>query len=98
MAGPPELDGAPEGSIEEEATQLLQRVVLVSGDDVPDVEIIEVVTEVEEWLANNSTEDDEVSINTFAYSQSRSPLLGAPWPWAMLAECPPSLDPSCSVL
>ncbi|KAF8547679.1 hypothetical protein OG21DRAFT_1490004 [Imleria badia] len=58
VAGPPELDGATEATIEAEATQLLQRVALVSGDDVPDVEIIEVVTEVEEWLSSNSADDN----------------------------------------
>ena len=80
MAGPPERDGAPKGSIEEEATLLLQRVALVSGEDVPDVDIIDVVTQVEVWLANNATEDDSVSITTFACSPSKSPLLGASWP------------------
>lgn len=47
--------------------QLLRRVALVSGEDVPDVEIIEVVTEVEEWLSNNSADDDSVSVNAFSY-------------------------------
>ena len=77
MAGPPELDGAAEETIEEEATQLLQRVALVSGEDVPDIEIIEVVTEVEEWLVNNSVEVNSVSINAFSYIRTRSPCLGA---------------------
>lgn len=68
VAGPPELDGAAEETIEEEATQLLQRVALVSGEDVPDVEIIEVVTQVEEWFSNNSADDDSVSVSAFLYS------------------------------
>ncbi|KAF8132537.1 hypothetical protein EV363DRAFT_1216234 [Boletus edulis] len=57
VAGPPELDGVPEALIEVEATQLLQRVALASGEDVPDVEIIEVVTHVEEWLSTNSADE-----------------------------------------
>ncbi|KAI9566072.1 GLE1-like protein-domain-containing protein [Boletus coccyginus] len=57
-AGPPELDDAAEKNIEAEAIQLLQRVALVSGEDVPDVEIIEVVTRVKEWLSNNFPLDD----------------------------------------
>ncbi|KAI9566068.1 hypothetical protein HD554DRAFT_2026090 [Boletus coccyginus] len=57
VAGPPELgDTAEEEAIEAEATQLLQRVALVSGENVPDVQIIEVVTLVEEWLSNKSTD------------------------------------------
>jgi hypothetical protein len=58
VAGPPELDGAAEEMIEAEAAQLLQRVVLASSEDVPDVEIIEVVTKVEEWFSNNSADDN----------------------------------------
>ncbi|KAG9311410.1 hypothetical protein JVU11DRAFT_8522 [Chiua virens] len=58
VAGPPELDSVVEQSIKAEAAQLLQRVSLVSGEDVPDVEIIEVVTEVEEWLTKNSPDEE----------------------------------------
>jgi hypothetical protein len=58
--------------IEAEATQLLQRVALAYNEDIPDVEIIELVTEVEEWLSNNSADDDSVSsMNAFSYSRTR---------------------------
>ncbi|KAF8548733.1 hypothetical protein OG21DRAFT_1489144 [Imleria badia] len=60
VAGPPELDGA--ATIDAGATQLLQCVALVSGEDVSDVEVIEVVTEVEEWLSSNSAEDNSVAL------------------------------------
>ena len=63
VAGPPELDGTAEAVIEAEATQLLHRVLLVSGEDAPDVEIVAVVTEVEEWLSDNSADDNSVSMN-----------------------------------
>ncbi|KAG8221493.1 hypothetical protein J3R82DRAFT_1706 [Butyriboletus roseoflavus] len=63
VAGPPELDGAAEETIVEQATQLLQRIAVVSGEDVPDIEIIVVVTEVEEWLSNNSTDDESDSVS-----------------------------------
>ena len=82
MAGPPELDGAAEETIVQEATQLLQRVTLVSGEDVPDVEIIEVVTEVEEWLSNNSTDADSVSVQCILILNEVTVLELSFGPWA----------------
>jgi hypothetical protein len=101
VAGPPELDGAAEEMIEAEAAQLLQRVVLASSEDVPDVEIIEVVTKVEEWFSNNSADDNSVSMNAFSYGRTRSPCSSCRWAMgrrAMLAGGPASLVPSCSAL
>lgn len=82
VAGPPELDGAAEETIVQEATQLLQRVTLVSGEDVPDVEIIEVVTEVEEWLSNNSTDADSVSVQCILILNEVTVLELSFGPWA----------------
>ena len=101
VAGPPELDGAAEEMIEAEAAQLLQRVALASGEDVPDIEIIEVVTEVEEWFSNNSADDNSVSMSAFSYSRTRSPCSSCRWAMgrgAMLSGGPASLLPSCSAL
>ena len=101
VAGPPELDGAAEEMIEAEAAQLLQRVSLASGEDVPDVEIIDVITEVEEWLSSNSADDNSVSMNGFSYGRTRSPCTSSRWRvgrGTALAGGPASLDPSCSVL
>ena len=100
MTAPPELDGAAEESIEEEATQLLQRVALVSGEDVPDVDIIDVVTQVEEWLATNSLDDDSVSM-IHSWSQSKITVLGGCTvrPWATSCGAMPHwtrLVPLCS--
>ena len=77
VEGPLELDGVAEEMIEAEATQLLQRVLLASGD-VPDVEIIEVVTEVEEWFSNNSADDNSVTMNAFSYTR-RAQAVAGPW-------------------
>ncbi|KIJ62290.1 hypothetical protein HYDPIDRAFT_114784 [Hydnomerulius pinastri MD-312] len=56
VAGPPELDGAAEEALEAQAHLLLQRVALVSGDDVPEDEIVDVVTDVDQWLSSQSND------------------------------------------
>ncbi|KAF9235479.1 hypothetical protein BU15DRAFT_64834 [Melanogaster broomeanus] len=56
VAAPPELDAAAEEAVKGESNRLLQRVALVSGEDVPDDEIVEVVTEVEAWLSGHTTD------------------------------------------
>ncbi|KAF9223121.1 hypothetical protein BS17DRAFT_880769 [Gyrodon lividus] len=58
VAGPPELDVAAEEAIESQANEFLQRIALVSGEDIPDAEIIQVVTEVEAWLSDHSGDPD----------------------------------------
>ncbi|KAH7890474.1 hypothetical protein F5I97DRAFT_35195 [Phlebopus sp. FC_14] len=66
VAGPPELDGAEEegeggATTTTNTTQaflLLQRLALVSGEDIPDEEVVEVVTEVDAWLSGQSENDD----------------------------------------
>ena len=103
VGGPLELDGVAEEMIEADATQLLQRVALASGG-VPDVEIIEVVTEVGGWFSNNSADDNSVSMNAFSYSRMRSLCSSCRWAMgrgaagAMLLGGPASLVPSCSAL
>ncbi|KAG6329399.1 hypothetical protein ID866_9691 [Astraeus odoratus] len=54
LAVPPELDGASESPENAQASSLLQRVALVSGEDVPDAEVVAVLTEVDEWLSQHS--------------------------------------------
>jgi len=101
VAAPPELGDPTEETIEAEATELLQRVALVSGEDVPEVEIVEVVTLVQEWLSNKSTDDDSVSIIVFSCSRARSPCSSCRWDVghrAVLAGGSTSVDPSCSAL
>ncbi|KIK98624.1 hypothetical protein PAXRUDRAFT_823669 [Paxillus rubicundulus Ve08.2h10] len=58
VAGPPELGDAAEEAIGGQANELLQRVALVSGEDTPDTEIIDVVTDVETWLSEHSSDPD----------------------------------------
>jgi hypothetical protein len=65
VAGPPELGDAAEEAIGGQANELLQRVALVSGEDTPDTEIIDVVTDVETWLSEHSSDPDSVSISAF---------------------------------
>ncbi|KAG2346443.1 hypothetical protein BDR05DRAFT_988115 [Suillus weaverae] len=50
LANPPELDNAEQDAIDTHAGLLLQRVALVSGEDTPEADVVEVVTEVQEWL------------------------------------------------
>ena len=83
VTGPPELDDAAKKKIEAEAIQLLQRVALVSGEDVPDVEIVEVVTQAKEWLSNNSPHDDSVSPNVFSYLQLNEVVRAVAGTWGM---------------
>ncbi|KAG2151585.1 uncharacterized protein EDB93DRAFT_1273951 [Suillus bovinus] len=50
LANPPELDNAAQDAIDAHASLLLQRIALVSGEDTPEADVVEVVTEVQEWL------------------------------------------------
>ncbi|KAG0702641.1 hypothetical protein DFH29DRAFT_491900 [Suillus ampliporus] len=50
LANPPELDNAEQDAINTHATLLLQHVALVSGEETPEADVVEVVTEVQEWL------------------------------------------------
>ncbi|KAG2125675.1 hypothetical protein DEU56DRAFT_566103 [Suillus clintonianus] len=50
LANPPELDNAEQDAIDAHASLLLQRIALVSGEDTPEADVVEVVTEVQEWL------------------------------------------------
>ncbi|KAG1758780.1 hypothetical protein EDD22DRAFT_997000 [Suillus occidentalis] len=50
LANPPELDNAEQDAIDAHASLLLQRIALVSGEDAPEADVVEVVTEVQEWL------------------------------------------------
>ncbi|KAG1870796.1 hypothetical protein F4604DRAFT_1770488 [Suillus subluteus] len=50
LANPPELDDAEQNAIDAHASLLLQHIALVSGEDTPEVDVVEVVTEVQEWL------------------------------------------------
>lgn len=50
LTNPPELDNAEQDAIDAHASHLLQRIALVSGEDTPEADVVEVVTEVQEWL------------------------------------------------
>ncbi|KAI6169784.1 hypothetical protein EDD17DRAFT_31828 [Pisolithus thermaeus] len=54
VADPPELDGVPEGAENAQLLSLLQRVALVSIEDAPDDEVVQVLTDVDEWLSQHS--------------------------------------------
>ncbi|KAG2095924.1 uncharacterized protein F5147DRAFT_763655 [Suillus discolor] len=59
LANPPELDNAAQDAIDAHASLLLQRIALVSGEETPEPDVVEVVTEVQEWL--QSQPDDPSS-------------------------------------
>ncbi|OAX39320.1 hypothetical protein K503DRAFT_865511 [Rhizopogon vinicolor AM-OR11-026] len=50
VANPPELDSAEQDAINARSNLLLQRVALVSGEDTPEADVVQVLTEVQEWL------------------------------------------------
>ncbi|KAG1723179.1 uncharacterized protein EDB91DRAFT_1351226 [Suillus paluster] len=50
LANPPELDNAEQDAINTHSSLLLQRVAIISGEDTPEADVVEVVTEVQEWL------------------------------------------------
>ncbi|KAI6121111.1 hypothetical protein F5141DRAFT_1257437 [Pisolithus sp. B1] len=54
VADPPELDGVPDGAENAQLLSLLQRVALVSIEDAPDDEVVQVLTDVDEWLSQHS--------------------------------------------
>ncbi|KAG1725667.1 hypothetical protein EDB19DRAFT_1754933, partial [Suillus lakei] len=63
LANPPELENAEQDAIDAHAGLLLQRIALVSGEDTPETDVVEVVTEVQEWL--QSQPDDPNSVSHF---------------------------------
>ncbi|OJA12963.1 hypothetical protein AZE42_04711 [Rhizopogon vesiculosus] len=50
VANPPELDSAEQDAINARSNLLLQQVALVSGEDTPEADVVQVLTEVQEWL------------------------------------------------
>ncbi|KAI6008617.1 hypothetical protein EDC04DRAFT_3146358 [Pisolithus marmoratus] len=54
VAEPPELDRVSEGAENTQLLSLLQRVALVSVEDAPDDEVVQVLAEVDEWLSQHS--------------------------------------------
>ncbi|EIW75551.1 hypothetical protein CONPUDRAFT_140011 [Coniophora puteana RWD-64-598 SS2] len=56
VAAPPELDNSDNDGTGSQAYVLLQRVALASGENVSEDEVVEVVTEVDEWLAAQADE------------------------------------------
>ncbi|KAG2065620.1 hypothetical protein BDR04DRAFT_1032218 [Suillus decipiens] len=61
LANPPELDNAEQNAIDAHASLLLQRIALVSGEDTPEADVVEVVTEVQEWLQSQPDDPNSVS-------------------------------------
>jgi hypothetical protein len=61
LANPPELDNAEQNAIDAHASLLLQRIALVSGEDTPEPDVVEVVTEVQEWLQSQPDDPNSVS-------------------------------------
>ncbi|KAG2065520.1 hypothetical protein BDR04DRAFT_164070 [Suillus decipiens] len=58
-----EQDNTEHGVVRSHADVLLRRMSLVSGEGVPDVDVVEVVSEVQEWL--QSRPDDTNSVSPF---------------------------------
>ncbi|KAH7915531.1 hypothetical protein BJ138DRAFT_1141534 [Hygrophoropsis aurantiaca] len=58
VAGPPEVDDSSEEIYNARLQDLLQRVALVSGENEPEENVVQVVTEVENWLATQSDDPD----------------------------------------
>ncbi|KAH7926580.1 hypothetical protein BV22DRAFT_1194256 [Leucogyrophana mollusca] len=58
VAGPPELDDSTEDAYNARLHELLQRVALVSGENEPEENVVQVVTEVDDWLASQSDDPD----------------------------------------
>ncbi|KAI5994838.1 hypothetical protein EDD15DRAFT_2366358 [Pisolithus albus] len=71
IAEPPELDGASEGPENAQLLALLQRVALVSIEDAPDDEVVQVLTDVDEWLSQHSEEPDSNRPLRFAVAALR---------------------------
>ncbi|KAG2137461.1 hypothetical protein DEU56DRAFT_347705 [Suillus clintonianus] len=75
----PERDNAERGVVSDHASLLLHRMSLVSGEDTPEIDVVEVVSEVQEWL--QSQPDDPNSVSPFhraGASQTRRHLLPTP--------------------
>ncbi|KAG1838594.1 hypothetical protein DFJ58DRAFT_813836 [Suillus subalutaceus] len=58
-----EGDNAEQGVVYDHANLLLHRMSLVSGEGIPEVDVAEVVSEVQEWL--QSQPDDSNSVSPF---------------------------------
>ncbi|KAG2034186.1 hypothetical protein BDR03DRAFT_870550, partial [Suillus americanus] len=58
-----EPDNAEQGVVYDHANFLLHRMSLVSGEGVPETDVAEVVSEVQEWL--QSQPDDPNSVSSF---------------------------------
>ena len=61
VAAPPELDDPSEVAETAHALSLLQRVALVSRESVPDAEVVDVITEVDQWFSQRSEDPNSVS-------------------------------------
>ncbi|KAG2034181.1 hypothetical protein BDR03DRAFT_615498 [Suillus americanus] len=75
-----EPGNAEQGVVYDHAVFLLHRMSLISGEDVPEVDVAEVVAEVQEWL--QSQPDDPYSVSPFhsaGTSQTRC-FLSGPYP------------------
>jgi hypothetical protein len=73
LANPPELDNAEQEAIDAHASLLLQRIALVSGEDAPEADVVEVVTEVQEWLQSQPDDPNPVSRFTIANTTYTGP-------------------------
>lgn len=76
LANPSKQDDAEQDTNDDQhASLLLHRVSLVSGEDTPDAEAVNVVTEVQEWLKSQSGNPNSVSPFHCAGAPPRQRLL-----------------------